>query len=110
MADRKPDEQTRARRGMLTTEEARRELGDAAVGKSDAEIAAVVESLSVLANAAIGLLARTLDTGTLPEELTQDERIAIEERAAVLEFDGKLPRQHALRRAMASHFSTRDRQ
>lgn len=93
---------------MLTTEQARLELGDAAVGRTDAEVAALVESLTELANVAVGLLAKALDTGALPSVLGADAATAIEERAAVLEFEGKLPRQQAFRRAMASHFSTKD--
>jgi len=82
-------------------------LGTAANALSDAQVTELRDELYAIGNAAV----RTYGTDrpqpfkTLTADMPDDDRVAIEERAAILEFDGKLPRDKAERLALGQFAS-----
>lgn len=78
-------------------------LGPEAVGKSDSEIMNVRSQLYALARIVTSVAVGLRDCGNVIDSLPRDEREDVEERAAILEFDGKLSRNWAERVALSKH-------
>ena len=94
---------------MLTTARVRELLGAGEERLSDADVQQLTEGLYTLARHAI-MQFRTARVGgeRASEEATlaalpSDDREAVEERAAVLEFDGQMTRDRATRAALHHH-------
>lgn len=93
---------------MLPIETCRALLGVAATHLADSDIAALRDQLCQVAGVAIALYASGAKVGKLRgrdlraklSDFSAAERVQIEERAAVLEFDAKIPRDLATRRAI----------
>lgn len=96
---------------MVSIERCRQLLGASADAMQASEIEALRASLSDLAQAVYTLYGQKLsDTKVekgLLDSLPRDERVEIEERAAVLEFDGNMNRDHATRLAVMRHVKYR---
>ena len=96
---------------MLSVKCCRELLGTEAGTLSDRDIETLREHLYELANLSVSLFVETqrqakpasnvLDFKTALSSLIDGEIDSIEERAAIVEFDGKLPRDEAERAAIA---------
>ena len=84
---------------MLPLQRCRELLGDPDI--SDSQLEAAREQLYLLARAACAAYASAgLTFDEAVGEVDADERVSLEERAAILEFDANLPRSIAERRAL----------
>ena len=90
---------------MLTVEACRNLLGDQANGLSDAQLARTRDTLADLARCILDSFERHHGShfkNTALQRLPSEERVEVEERAAMLEFDGRMSRDEATRTALAS--------
>jgi hypothetical protein len=90
---------------MLTVEACRGLIGAAGSDLSDDEVARLRDQLYELARCAVHLheqdrTGRSVEA--VLDQLPSEERDSIKERAAVLEFDGNMPRAKATRAALSS--------
>ena len=88
---------------MLTVEACRRLVGPSLRELSDADIRRLRDDLTDIARLAVTSFVgarRPAESAVLG--LAEDDRIEVEERAAVLEFDANMSRDDATRRALAS--------
>jgi hypothetical protein len=87
----------------------RRLLGTSGTGLSDAEVVRLVEQLYDVARIVVALHERdrVQVDATVLRALSKDERVDVEERAAVLEFDAGMSRRDATRTALAAYLPTR---
>ena len=87
----------RERRGRLPLDECRHIVGPGC-GLADADLLEVRDQLYALARVMCRVDLPQVGVGSPP--LSADERTDVDERAAILEFDGKLPRETAERLAI----------
>lgn len=86
---------------MLSVANARAILGPSSAGRSDSDVASLIEQLHVVSLVIGGLYKSGVRSLGVPAEaLLPEERESFEERAAILEFDGKLSRARAERLAL----------
>jgi hypothetical protein len=90
----------------LSLEACREILGDAASSLPDMDLERLRDQMYALASAAIHAFKNVGHDsfGSVATELATSERVDVEERAAILEFDGKLSRNAAERLALAEQF------
>lgn len=101
---RKPPESAHEDRGPLSIPACRRHLGPIASGLSDDQVEALRDELYSLARCVVMRL-EELSAGAVTDMLAwlpNAEREDVEERAAILEFDGNVSPKRALRMAMRS--------
>src|SRR5262245_5078699 len=97
---------------MLATSRVRELLGATAKDLSDAELTELARGMYVLARHALGEYRRghripASQEASALAAVPELEREAIEERAAVLEFDAKMPRDTATRLALHDYAKRR---
>lgn len=92
---------------MLSVQRCRELLG-ASAPSSDEDIEELRSQLYAVAVVWLGQGARPLEpsTDSLLSALPEDDRVGVEERAAVLEYDGGVPRDLAERAAITDIFRT----
>src|SRR6186713_1343954 len=81
----------------------RRHLGPLAIDLSDAEVERLRNQLYGIAGVALNLMSptnRATPFASALSSLSEDQRFDVEERAAILEFDGRLTRDQAERLAL----------
>lgn len=88
--------------GRLSVEACREFLSDDSA-LSDSELRQLRDQLYVLARVALGAYGSPSRFDELTAGLQQHDRLDIEERAAILEFEGKLPRDRAERVAVSQY-------
>jgi hypothetical protein len=94
---------------LLSLPACRRLLGQAAEGVSDVELTRLRDQLYVVARCAVAVFERsTSDTGELTALacLPAAAREAVEERAAIVQFDAHLPRGMATRAAVSAYLTS----
>lgn len=97
-------------KARLSLANCRHLLGDRGSNLSDSTVASLRDGFYDLAHLAVALRPRQSHADdTALRHLPSEDREAIEERAAVLEFDAGMPRRAATQAAIASHRSTRAR-
>lgn len=89
----------------LSIEQCRRALSGASAGLSDAEIELAREQLYALAHALLRgrKPIQPAPFSNIAESIGVDDHADVEERAAIMEFDGRLSRDQAERAALAAH-------
>ena len=88
---------------MLTLQRCRELLETDSPGLSDSELEALRKQLYAIAQVGIHARARERQFAQAIAALAEDERADVEERAAILEFDGKLSRDQAERLALSPY-------
>lgn len=85
-------------------------MSTAADGLSDTEVERLRDQMYELAHVTVNSYPRrTAGCSTVLGEVAPDDQAAIEERAAILEFEGNLHRDDAERLAAVAHFRARRR-
>ena len=87
----------------LSTEACRSLIGAAAETLSDGQVNAIRDQLYAVARVVLGARARSRPFELALATLSPEERADSEERAAILECDGKLPRDQAERLAVSNY-------
>lgn len=89
----------------LSLSSCRRHLGAAGADMSDAEVTLLRDQMYDLVHSVLAVYPGSAARPECPslEQLTREDREAVEERAAVLEFDAGMTRTEATRTAIASH-------
>jgi hypothetical protein len=87
----------------LSLTDCRRQLGAAAAPLSDDAVLRLRDQLYAVADVVVSGYESEKGTVKQLQELPEGDRHTVEERAAILEFDGRLSRGVAVRRALESH-------
>jgi hypothetical protein len=98
--------------GLLSLLACRRLLGPIGDGLSNAEVIRLRDQLYALAHCAVAAFAQDASDepeATVLDRLTPDAREAIEERAAIIQFDAHFPRGLATRAAVAARVTATDK-